>query len=43
MYNRVLNQAIWKAKRDYYQNLLTKYTHDLKENLEYIKYSSMSK
>ena len=31
MYNRVLNQAIRKAKRDYYQNMLTKYKHDLKK------------
>ena len=31
MYNRVLNKAIRKAKRDYYQNMLTKYKHDLKK------------
>ena len=31
MYNRVLNQAIRKAKRDYYQNMLTKYKHELKK------------
>ena len=31
MYKRVLNQAIRKAKRDCYQNMLTKYKHDLKK------------